>query len=106
MDAFQAAAILRRRGVNWPHVSPSDRIALEIDEPDAMGALLGSVPDDSIIRLVVTMDEKTGESTETKDVSNPNPAYKRLGFASRSALDAKVTDLKKNLKKKVAGGKA
>lgn len=93
MDETQAAAMLRSAGVNWPHLTPDDRLSLEQDYPEAMAVLLAGVPDDSEIEVVTKIDEKTDEVVAKKKMLNPMPMYARLGFGSMSSLSAEAAKL-------------
>lgn len=89
MNHRQAAAKIRRFGVNWPHLSPQDRVSLESNEPEAMKVLLSTVPNDKEI-VIVTEMTGDGEVVSTSKMTNPMPMYKRLGFKDMVELDAAV----------------
>jgi len=90
MNHRQAAAKIRRFGVNWPHLSPQDRVSLESNEPEAMKVLLSTVPNDDEEIVIVTEMTEDGEVVSTSKVTNPMPMYKRLGFKDMVELDAAV----------------
>jgi len=90
MNHRQAAAKIRRFGVNWPHLSPQDRVSLESNEPEAMKVLLSTVPNDDEEIVIVTEMTEDGEVVSTSKVTNPMPMYKWLGFKDMVELDAAV----------------
>lgn len=90
MNHRQAAAKIRRFGVNWPHLSPQDRVSLESNEPEAMKVLLSTVPNDDEEIVIVTEITEDDEVVSTSKVTNPMPMYKRLGFKDMVELDAAV----------------
>lgn len=93
IDETQAAAILRRAGVYWPHVSRADIDALlsRGATAEAIKTLLATVPDDDEIE-VVTKTDKDGNTPETKKIANPKPMYKRLGFFALSDIRQYTSD--------------
>ena len=99
MDANQAAAILRRYGMNWPHISRFD-----IDELfgnilifDAIKILLTTIQDDSNIKIVTNMSSN-GKILEENTIINPVPTYKRLGFSKYDDIEKllNISNVKEN----------